>query len=246
MDPTFKSSHLKIERAKHHISDLNAKVAAFAKRHPYRLLVEADPKAPGECYGVIRVREELPGIVPIILGDAVHNLRSALDHMACELVRRNGGSTKRVQFPFAASGDDLEKAIKHGHIDRASPQVLDKVRSLKPYKRGNEALRAVHDLDITDKHDSLVTVGQLAGFRHIDLVGRGVTIEGVSFGPVIDGMQVIRFSCDGKAQINHDHEIIVSVTFGRGQPFQGQPVIPTLHQLTELVDGVVRSFEPLL
>lgn len=245
-DTPFPSSYLKIQRAKHHISDLNAQIAGFVKRRPYRLIAEADPKIPGKYYGVVKIREKIPDVWRIILGEAVHNLRSALDHMAVELVRRNGGDTKRVQFPFAVSVDRLEEAIAQGHIDRASPQVVEKVRSLKPYKGGNEALRAVHDLDVTDKHDSLVTVGETAGFQRLGLEGRGVTISAVKFTPVKDGMKVLSFPAGGDVEINQDPEITIDVTFGRGQPFQGQPVVPTLHQLTELAEGVIASFGPLV
>ena len=33
------------------------------------------------------------------------------------------------------------------------------------------------------------------------------------------------------------------ITFGDGQAFHGQSVIPTLHELAGLVDGIVTTFE---
>jgi hypothetical protein len=60
MEPPFASSYLKIQRAKQHITDLNRQIAAFRDRNPYRLVIELDPNIPGQCNGVIRVREKQP------------------------------------------------------------------------------------------------------------------------------------------------------------------------------------------
>jgi hypothetical protein len=111
------------------------------------------------------------------------------------------------------------------------------IRSLKPYKGGNEALRAVHDLDITDKHDSLVSVGQIVGMRYLDLQGRGVSITEVEFTPVIVGMEVLAFSGSADAKVSDNTEVAIRVTLGKGQPFQGEAVVPTLHQLTNWSRG---------
>jgi hypothetical protein len=36
------------------------------------------------------------------------------------------------------------------------------------------------------------------------------------------------------------------VAFGEGEVVQGEPLIPTLHQLVNLVEGLVEPFLPLL
>ena len=141
-DEPFFGPKLKAERANCHISDLNETLAAFFQGHPYKLVAKPD----AQCISfVIRVKKDIPHDLPTIIGDAVHNLRSALDLLACDLVRLNGGSTNSVYFPFADSGDDLEALIKKRKIDRASAEVVEIIRALKPYKGGNDMLRAIHD-----------------------------------------------------------------------------------------------------
>jgi hypothetical protein len=48
---------------------------------PYRAHFYDDPRT-GDRIGELQVVEEIPFCVLAIIGDAVHNLRSALDHLA--------------------------------------------------------------------------------------------------------------------------------------------------------------------
>ena len=102
-DQLFKGPKLKVQRAKKHISDLHNEIAAYMRRKPYRIVVEQDTE-PQRCVLVIRVREEVPDNLATIIGDAVHNLRTALDILACELVRINSGDPEGVYFPFCREG----------------------------------------------------------------------------------------------------------------------------------------------
>ena len=96
--------------------------------------------------------EPFPEELSAIFGDIVHNLRTALDLAASACVRANGKSDKGVFFPFCKEASELDAMIKRRNIDRAHPDVVSYIRSLAPYKGGNIALRAIHDLDVRDKH----------------------------------------------------------------------------------------------
>lgn len=89
-----------------------------------------------------------PESLGAIVGDIVHNLRSALDLSACELVRSAGQSDEDVYFPFSRTPEDLGLMIERRHLDRAGPDAINLIQSLKPYHNGNKALRLIHDLDI--------------------------------------------------------------------------------------------------
>lgn len=92
-DPLL-GARLKAIRAKSHIRDLNREIGGFIERHPYCVTVEAHHK-PG-CYALrYRERETIPASVPLIIGDAVHNLRTSLDHLACALVAGSTGTDAR-------------------------------------------------------------------------------------------------------------------------------------------------------
>ncbi len=108
---------------------------------------------------------------PVLIGDAIHNMRAALDLMACDLVRLNGKRFDNVSFPFAQTASALEQQIKDKNFKRAHPDAVALLRSLKPYKdKGDVALRAIHDLDIMDKHQALLPAVSAGQTRPVRLV----------------------------------------------------------------------------
>ena len=71
--PLLEGSRIKIDRAKHHINDLNTKITEFIDSKPYRIVSENDPDTSEEIH-VLRVIEEIPKYFSAIIGDAVHPL----------------------------------------------------------------------------------------------------------------------------------------------------------------------------
>jgi hypothetical protein len=79
---------------------------------------------------VVIVREEVPiADFAAIIGDVIHNLRTALDHLPCELVRSNEQGDKDVYFPFAESGTKLDAMIKRRNMNRAKPMVASLIQA---------------------------------------------------------------------------------------------------------------------
>jgi hypothetical protein len=125
---------------------------------------------------------DVPWQWPLIIGDAIHSYRSALDHLAWEVAilcrERRGefGPPSRVtQFPIADSAEDFER--------QAARQLLDfwelereTVESLQPYRDHpgssgglleGDPLSWLRDLSNQDKHRSL----------NLAVVGSGTTDE---------------------------------------------------------------------
>ncbi len=159
----FRGSKLKIERAKEHIDQLNVEIGKFAKLNPYFVVVEpsfqigeAKPNTK-RCSLTVRIRKPIPERLLLIAGDAFHNLRSALDFLAGDLVRLNGRNGDNARFPFATDPKHLIDRIASTEIDKAGKKIVDIVLALEPYKGGaGKNLRALHDLDIEDKHISIL------------------------------------------------------------------------------------------
>jgi hypothetical protein len=246
--PSFQAPKLKIKRAHKHIAELQSEVTQFIANNPYRVVVEQDRKTLDDLF-VIRVQDQIPADFSAIIGDAIHNLGAALDLLACDLVRVNGGDVEDVYFPFCRSEQEFENTIKERHIDRASPDVVDIFRSLEPYHRGNDALRAIHDLDISDKHGILHPVFYLTGIPNC-LIARPdgspfFSMTNCWIGPIKDGVTIYRFP--GRVlqgvKIGQQFKGTFQITFGDGQAFHRQSIIPTLHQLAGLVDAIVKTFE---
>ena len=171
----------------------------------------------------------MPHDAGAIFGDAIHNMRTALDLAACECVRSNGKSDKGVYFPFCEKSDGLDKAISDRHINRAHPDVVKYIRSLKPYQSGNAALRGLHDLDLQDKHRGMMPQPTSVASPIIQLRddnGHQLPI------PIIIG--------------DPNKPSDIKIVFPEGSPFANEEIVPTLHKLETLADSIVATLASIL
>jgi hypothetical protein len=175
----LRGARLKIKRAKKHIDDLDAVRIAFLGKDLYHGVPKFNPVENQTVFTV----EELPEIPPdvaSILGDAVHNLRTALDYLACELVRSTGkepGSS--LYFPIS-DDDETYKAESPGKTKGIPGDAKKIIDSMHPYGGGNNTLWAIHQLDKRDKHRLVPTVAMRVGQWSINLA-REPTEIGMAF-----------------------------------------------------------------
>lgn len=170
------------------------------------------------------VTKALPEDLSAAIGDAVHNIRSALDLMASELVRAATGSDKGVYFPFAPSRTALETQIKEKKFDRAGTDASVLLRRYAPYRGGNSVLRAIHDLDIIDKHKSLLPDAMWsANVIRITISEKdGIKVPIASIHPnAISSFRLV-FATDG--------------------PLSGTEVVPMLREMLSLAAEILEAF----
>lgn len=215
-DGLFATAKTKVLRARQFIAELAAEAERYKASDP----VSISFRPPSQMEIFWKATTLKPGA---IAGDALHNLRASLDLAACELARANGESDKNVHFPFAERAEDLDLMVKTKNFRRAGPDAVRLLHTLKPYTGGNIALRALHDLDVQDKHRTIGIAGsqliiQARGIYHIDAPADG------------------QFEAD----LSSFHYV-----FSDG-PFAQQPVIETLHKLVELVEGILEAFAALI
>jgi hypothetical protein len=147
-------------------------------------------------------------------------------------------------FPVRDTREELKDAINGGlkkrpMSDRVCAILLDIV---KPYETGNFPIWALHELDITDKHKLIIPVFQLMRFDNVCLADE----KDVSFtvGPYyMDAASRIKLKRGEGLTVKDKGHATATILFNIGVPFQGEPIIPTLHQLTEVVTGVVKAFQ---
>ena len=201
------------------IAELEARLESYAASKPYATSMILDQ---GEYK--IQVTWAALGNEPgAILGDAVHNMRTALDLMASELARHFSKTDKDVYFPFAKSADEIEKMIEKRFV-KAGPAACDIVRTLKPYNGGNAALRAIHDLDIRDKHTNVIDTPR-------------------SFDAMLYGSYNIDNPKDGAFDITINSE---RYFFPDDTALAGQDIVPTLKALVNDVESIIELFAPLI
>jgi hypothetical protein len=136
-----------------HIKDLESEIATFISSDPVRVNATVTD---GLRIDIKMDWDGPPEIIGAIVGDIIHNLRASLDLAACDLVRLRGGNDNKVYFPFCDRPEELDEMIRRRNFKRAGPRAVALLHELRPYRNGNVALRAIHDLDVQDKHHSLI------------------------------------------------------------------------------------------
>lgn len=225
--PPFSQSSQKLRRAAAHIRTLEVAIADYFKTDWYTCDFNLSPEGQ---YNLAVVVRGSPQDFGLIVGDAVHNLRAALDLLAVEAVGRNGGNTKNVYFPFADSAANFDDMIKRRNFHRASPDDQAAIRQLQPYTGGNQLLRSLHDLDIQDKHHSLIP--------------HAAFVSTPKFGVKTDSAGNPIGFAEGKLELEVDpsEPPTVKFTFPDDSVFAGEEVAAILWQLHEHVTTIVDRF----
>lgn len=128
---------LKLNRAIQHLERLKGEVKRWLGEHPYFLVSKFDPQR-GEHSVWIRPEGEPPAEIGLIVGDCLHNLRSALDSLVYDLGRVwKGGElppdvAKKSEFPIYIDPDEFRKFRKR-KIGAISPHAQADIEGLQPY-----------------------------------------------------------------------------------------------------------------
>lgn len=156
-EDVFGPAALKVERANHHINDLNAQINAFIARKPFGF-VRKENHTQGKALVRTDQYEPIPTAVSLIAGDAIHNLRAALDMVMYGILHQVAKDPTRIAFPIAWRGPEaLEGAINKGQANLCRKEVIDEIKALEPYPRGRYLLHELHELDVIDKHRLIIT-----------------------------------------------------------------------------------------
>lgn len=104
----------KLGRARMHLAELEKDARTYMPSEPFEVYEDARPDQGPLTYRV-HVRAEPPEHLGLILGDALHNARTALDHVVCRLVEDGGGTvTQDTMFPQHRRATPLRRAAPTG------------------------------------------------------------------------------------------------------------------------------------
>ncbi|HEX6687489.1 MAG TPA: hypothetical protein VF085_02360 [Solirubrobacterales bacterium] len=263
------------------MAELDREVTHYIQSRPYVPCIQPypDPDFPTEsdwvAFGVVaRHVRPLPKAVYLIAGDAVHNIRTALDYLAWQLVLKGGQTPgKRTEFPILWDkpkdrDSDGVPILMNPHPTGLAARLLD-AKWLQPYharEPKGHPLFVLYDLDRIDKHRHLNIITSATGEgRTVLHLPDGQSIERPYKGIYIqrngrmyphafeDGAPLGLFSRGevGAAQygeVHVDSEVTVQVTLGELRPYDDptMPVVSQLRILHDFVrDKVVSLFLPL-
>lgn len=159
-DSPLAPCYAKLDRADRHLEELAMKVRMFYDEHDFGFTGVHDAKR-----GVYTVYPCIPAEPPMewgaIVGDFVHNLRSALDLLMWQLVLARGGKpSRRTQFPiferradYRLRGRLMIAGVARG--DRGMIECLQPFREMRRPLAGAHPLAQLARLANADKHQEM-------------------------------------------------------------------------------------------
>jgi hypothetical protein len=184
---------LKIELANEKLNGLRASVDEFLKSEPFTLQLQRhDDSSITRAIQVVRIKKEIPVGWSLIVGEIVHNLRSALDHLVYQLVIHETGSPppstyKKGQFPIFKTAEGFKSRGAPVMLKGVGVKAVELIKSVQPFEteEGTKSpLWLLSELSNWDKHRSIpltgasinnISVGATAvpGFRGFGFVPNG-------------------------------------------------------------------------
>ena len=182
--PSLDGVYAKVERAKEHRDHLKRRLREVLEDPALSTVLIEAPYDPATDRFQLRVAHapKIPGAdrLSVIAGDAIHNLRSALDYLAYEVTALHpNGPFEKSQFPIVNSLSDLNRWRNRETLARFTPEQRAIVERVQVYtsaadyrtlglaeslsdiddnfRTPNRPLPILRDLSNRDKHRLLIS-----------------------------------------------------------------------------------------
>jgi hypothetical protein len=165
----------KIERANIHVQDIKGRVDALEQTDA--AVIEIHPE-----HGTERLTHTLDESafddLALVIGDAVHNLKCALDYTWLQTIERlvPANVDDRAKFPVYKTIEELNGALRKGNVHTACPALHSfMIDQIKSCDGGNAAIWPIHNFANRDKHRLLIPVlaqGHINGIEVEDETGK--------------------------------------------------------------------------
>lgn len=248
---------LKFARARAHLRELKTQTAEYRAAEPFKI-VEYEDTSTGDLVTRVDAATQPSADLSVVIGDVVHNARSALDQLAWYLVERDGGTPgKFTYFPTGETKSKFVKSVKEALAGTVESTRV-RVRALAVYPGGDEELWLLHQLDIEDKHRLLIPVGMAYGAfnLHVKVDGFGdgklLEVPPVAFRPA-DAMYPLKVDDEifrvakaaretDQGVIQMTHSFRFDLAFGGASLVAaGKPLSPTLDDLVDHAEQQART-----
>lgn len=248
---------LKLRRADTHLEDLDRSVTSFLDDiNAKPLAVDIDPETGRHVYSV-QYLPPIPTDWPLIVGEILHHLRSALDHLAWQLVLLDKGTpTKDTNFPikdepsYKKNGRlvpvNLNPPVRNREVIKAlskcQPYIgpdgepLPVTLGMTPIGVTRHPLHELRELNNIDKHRILLVVAYgIDTFRpkYWDFPGRSLKPR-FYLKPLEEGSPVASFDFGGAdAPADFDSKISLEVAIDTPElpHLVNVPLTRTMHRI---------------
>jgi hypothetical protein len=208
---------LKVSRAREHIAAVENLTAEWLGTDAYTIVRRVDPET-SHTICTARVKAPPPVAIGLYVGDAVHNLRSALDHAVYLIAEHHRAELpldvqESLMFPIVGNQNrkgeptdgaaNFESNVKPRLAEWLPENVLNYIESIQPYHWEGSGFRqhwlwVVHDLDRIDKHRRIHLTNAWIDLPYVTSPGDPRTLDiqwrHPDNAPVNDGDVLLTFS----------------------------------------------------
>jgi hypothetical protein len=250
------SARAKLDWANAQIAVLDVEILAFLDREPYRVREKAKPhfqRVPNAAqldlfekgrFFEIFLTEDIPASVKASVGMIIQAQRDSLDHLAHALAKKNGAvEPTDVYFTISDSESGFADPRAQRKLRRLSESDRNIIKTLKPYKGGNDLLYALHWLNNKSKHRDLCALatapksfGLRGGddaptyIRRILLLPRGNTL--------CPNEQIVCVDATGDLNLY----LSATIAFREIGHAQDQPTVEMLREFSRLTASIIDLF----
>ncbi len=252
----LESADLKLVRAAEHLNAIEACSTAYADRDPCKIVTDSNGKE------TLKITETPPPQIAIIAGEMVYQIRSALDHLAFDLVKLNPNIStidpkwfEHCEFPLRTKiVRGCKLPLPQAQFSRALPGISIRaftfIESVQPYygRPFSNQIGILAGLSNIDKHRYLnLTV---ARFSHSELITDANLTTVVKCG-LQNGAEIKPLISPDEIPSNVDLQRSFSAFVTFGEPSLGRaatlPVESVLKSCLDAVrNGILPTFEELL
>lgn len=239
----------KLWRAKEHVQAVHDTAHAFLKSDFYRLVLYQDES--GRLAAKVGELKRVPPVLSVLIGDAVHNLRSALDNLAFLIAKpTTRGEERDVQFPLVNVPREFQGTCRK-RLPNADPAVVAEVERLQPYHSRTwpetALLWQLIKMSNWDKHRALISAAAFleASRLNIRISGKtNVRSNEVVRGVLEPNAVIVRLEMgysEADAHVEMDPEFTFMPVFDQRmpEPIRGRPVISTLARTGQFIETEV-------
>jgi hypothetical protein len=236
----LRSCYVKLWRSWEHIQALDSHIARWKFGGGFTITHDALPDGRID----FRIRYgELPAEWSLLIGDAFHNMRSALDHLVYGLTELaldrelTDQEARRTEYPIFGE-TALDDKARERRIGYLAPHVQDTIVKLQPHLLGDKfdrhTLWTLHQYDNFDKHRTIGT-----SVMSFEAIGPMLpVVNAVDFAlprqPLKDGQSILT-STPAHPEANLDDVVaILTVAFADG-PGKGFDVVRVLRDVHSFV-----------
>lgn len=248
---------IKIDRARTVLCELIFRIDDFLSKHPLKVVIEDDIPNAMRRYVFIQSKP-IPVELSAVIGDIIHNIRSALDLTMVDIVKKYNPEKKNFEnfnFIIRSSKKDFLEALSKIKY-HLGDDALELLRDIEPYHGGNSDFYIINKLSNIDKHRAIIPVGaaEIESLSTIDLSILNLTFK-------ITGQTILSSKIDNKSKkfpLNSgdiiyttplpgsavlwpeiSRDISLGIVIYEKNVIEGEPLVEILTHYCDLVEQIV-------